>query len=56
MSVCLSMDACVHGACGFEKKELDPLKLESQAVVNHLIWVLGIELRSSENTASTLYP
>ena len=31
-----------------------PLELELHAVVSHLIWVLGIELRSSGRTVCAL--
>ena len=34
-------------ACGIQKRVSDSLKLELQAVVNHPMWVLGLELGSS---------
>lgn len=37
-----------------QKMALDLLELELKAVVSHLIWVLGIEPRSSVRAASTL--
>jgi hypothetical protein len=38
---------------GSQKIALNPLKLEFQVRVSLLIWVLGIELRSSERAAHT---
>lgn len=35
------MCVCVCGACRGQKKALGPLKLELQAVMSHLMWVLG---------------
>lgn len=34
-----------------QKRALDPLELELQAVVNYRIWVLGTELRSSRRAS-----
>jgi hypothetical protein len=42
------------GICGDQKRTLDLLRLELQAVVSHLMWMLGIELLSSGKTGSTL--
>lgn len=38
------------------KKVLDPLLLEFQAVVSHLVWLPGKELRPSARAASILKP
>lgn len=42
------------GALRSQKAALDPLKLEFQAAVSSLTWVLGMELRSSASAASAL--
>lgn len=42
MSVCLR--TCV-GVCGVQKRVVDRLRQESQAVVSHFSWVLGTESR-----------
>lgn len=34
--------------CGGQKRPLDPLELELQIAVSHLTWMLGTELRSSQ--------
>ena len=52
--------SCVVGLCGWmdtmcvqvlEHRSLDPLELELQLVVSHLMWMLGTELRSSGKTS-----
>jgi len=43
LSVCLSVCGFVHmltGTCGWQKRTLDPLELETKAVVSTLMWVL----------------
>lgn len=42
------------GACGGQKRSLDPLELELQMVVSHLMWVLQTEPRSSAEAASAM--
>lgn len=37
--------------CGSQKRVLDPPKLVLEVVVNHPVWVLGNELRSSARAA-----
>lgn len=37
-----------------QKMSLDPLELEFQIVVSHLVWLLGTELRSSEEHQAPL--
>ena len=56
MSICLSVCMCTAlyaGACG-SQGVMDPLKLELQATMSHLTWVLETELRSSARAASAL--
>ena len=42
------------GACGGQKRALDPLELESQAIVTQLLCVLGTKLRLSTRAARAL--
>ena len=42
------------GALGSDKRALDPLETELQEVVNSLIWMLGIDLRSFGRIIHTL--
>lgn len=42
------------GAYRGQKRVSDPLELELQEVVSHLIWMLGIELRSYGRAVSAL--
>ena len=46
------MFATGMGICGDQMRESDPLELELQEVVSHLMWVLGIN-QSSGRTEST---
>lgn len=46
----LSFYVCVHM---YAEEASDPLELELQVTVSHPLWVLGIELWSSEETANT---
>jgi hypothetical protein len=46
------MFATGMGICGDQMRESDPLEVESQEVVSHLMWVLGIN-QSSGRTEST---
>lgn len=43
------------GAHGGHKMVQDPLTMELQVVVNHPIWILEIEFRSSARAACTLH-
>lgn len=47
---------CVHVSTSIgriHQKASDPLELKLQAVVSYLMWVLGVELRSSGRAVST---
>jgi hypothetical protein len=50
--VCVCMCACIGGD---QKRALNPLALEFQVVVSHLMWILGTELRSSARTMPCEY-
>lgn len=54
--MCVPACLYVHHTCAgnCRGQSADPLKLAFKAAVNHLMWVLGIELRSSERAANTL--
>lgn len=39
---------------GGQKRPSDPLELELQVAVSHLVWVLGTKLGSSVRAAKTL--
>ena len=54
MCLCVSMCVCKCNVHGVQKRATNPLKLELQAVVNHLMWELVLELRSSEKAANAL--
>ena len=56
MCVCVYVCLCVQEWTFTWKPERasDPLKLELQAVVSHLTWVMGTELRVSEITVHIL--
>ena len=48
---------CTHvsaSACRIQERVLDPLELELQAVVSHLMWVLRTELGSSPRVLCVL--
>ena len=44
----------VYAGCGGRNKGPDPLEVELQKVVGHLLWVLGIKPGSSERAARAL--
>lgn len=55
MCVCVSVCRYVHMSAGVhrdQERALDPLKLELQVSYDHLTWVLGTELGSSERTSA----
>ena len=57
--VCVCMCACVHVYIGADthralKRAPDSLELELQVVVSHLMWVLGMESRSSARATHAL--
>lgn len=54
MYVCVCVNMCM-GAKGVQKRVMDPLELEVQALMSCPTWVLGIELWFSVRAASTLY-
>lgn len=56
MCMCVSLCVC-HipvGSYQGQKRVLDPLEPELQAVMNHLLWVLGTFTVSSARAASTV--
>ena len=58
IGVCAYMCVCApfaFSAGGGQKRAPDPLKLESQMVVSHHEWVLGIKPRSFARVVSDLY-
>ena len=51
---CVSIWHRCMGACGGQKRVLDPLEPKLQAVVSFLKWVLGIELGFSGRIVNVL--
>ena len=54
--VCICV-GCIHSnarMCSWRPKALDPMELGLQAVVSHLMWMLGIKLWSSARAVHTL--
>ena len=55
--VCVKVCGYAHmnaSICGSQKRKLDPLKLEQQLAVGHLMWVLQTKLRSSARAVPAL--
>lgn len=56
MCVCFlehtSVHPCMPSVCGGQKKALDALELELQAIMGCLMWVLGTKPRSPAKAAS----
>ena len=50
--MCVGTHKC--SSCECQKEVSDPMKLELQVVVNHLMWMLGTELESCARAASNL--
>lgn len=50
--MCMCVSVSGWNFLGGQKRMLDPLELESKAVVSHSKWVLGTKLWSSERAAS----
>lgn len=54
LCLCVRLEACVCATpCGSQKWALDTLKLELQAIVKCLTWILELKLRSFRRTART---
>ena len=55
--MCVSVEVHAHACSALRawRKTLDTLQLELQAVVGHLMWVLGTELGFPGRAASVLY-
>lgn len=52
--LCVCVAVCEHGGGCCQKRPSESLKLDSQAVVSCLVWVLGTEPRSSWRAAGAL--